>query len=175
MKIVLVGLPGSGKTTVGRALSRLIGFERVDADEVIEQQVGMSVAAYFHEFGEPDFRERESVVLVQLLGSPGDSVVSTGGGVVVVEGNRRLLLACARVVYLNSPPATLARRLAGDSSRPLLRGPGLTQKVDALYADRDPLYREVADLAVETSLHRNASSIALSIAKEFCLPIAGAA
>ena len=102
-RVALVGLPGSGKTTVGRQLARRLGLDYVDSDHVIEQRLGCSIRTYFELEGEDSFREVESVVLDELTQKTG-AVISTGGGSVMREINRQRLHARCQVVYLNAHP-----------------------------------------------------------------------
>jgi shikimate kinase len=146
--IVLVGLMGSGKTTVGKKLARLVGHRFVDADVELEARTGRSVAEWFTE-GEDAFRAAEEQLLAGLLAEPEPLVVGAGGGVVVSERNRTLLNAPGvTVVYLHAEPAFLASRAQARPHRPLLTGDA-SSVLTAMYADRDGWYREVADAVVE--------------------------
>lgn len=147
--LVLVGLMGSGKTTVGRKLARLLGVAFVDADVELEVRTGRSVAAWFEEGGEPAFRAAETELLEALLAEPGPMVIGAGGGVVVEERNRTLLRGpAATVVYLHAEPAFLASRAKARPHRPLLSDDPL-EVLTEMYRVRDPWYREVADAVVE--------------------------
>jgi shikimate kinase len=137
-RIALVGLPGSGKTTIGRQLARRLSLDYFDSDHVIEQQLGCSIRTYFEHEGEDRFRELESAVLDELTQKSG-AVISTGGGAVLREVNRQRLHERCQVVYLNSHPDELFRRLRHDVTR--LRD---------LHAVRDPLYRATAHFIIET-------------------------
>lgn len=148
MIVSLVGLPGSGKTTVGRQLARRLAVPFTDSDHVIEQRLGCSIREYFEREGEQHFRELEAQVIDELTHQAG--VVSTGGGVVLRPENRERLHARSKVVYLRSQPEELGRRLRHDSQRPLLQGGDPLQKLRDLYAVRDPLYRETAHYVIET-------------------------
>ncbi len=147
--IVLVGLPGSGKSTVGRHLARRLGLAFVDSDHVIEQRLGCSIRAYFEREGEAAFRDLEQETLADLA-QRSATVLSTGGGSVLREANRQALRRHAWVVYLKSSPEEIYRRLRHDTTRPLLQGGDPLQKIKDLYAARDPLYREVAHHVLET-------------------------
>ncbi len=147
--ISLIGLPGSGKSTVGRQIARRLQLPFVDADRVIEEQIGCSIREYFEREGEAHFRDVEQTVIDGLtLAHQG--VVATGGGAVLRQVNRSRLKERTTVVYLHAMPATLLRRVAHDSRRPLLQGGDPLGRLNDLYAQRDPLYRETAHLVVET-------------------------
>jgi shikimate kinase len=147
--LVLVGMPGSGKSTVGRQLGRRLGLPFFDSDHVIEQRLGCSIRDYFAQAGEAAFRDLEQQVIAHLLAGQ-DAVLATGGGAVLREANRRALHDGAQVVYLRSSPEELFRRLRHDTQRPLLQVADPLQQLRALYAERDPLYREVAHFQIET-------------------------
>ena len=147
--IVLVGLPGSGKSTVGRHLARRLSLVFVDSDHTIEQRAGCSIREFFAREGEQAFRDLEQATLAELVRRPG-VVLSTGGGSVLREANRQALRRHAWVVYLRSSPEALHRRLRHDTTRPLLQGGDPLQKLKELHAQRDPLYREVAHHMLET-------------------------
>jgi shikimate kinase len=147
--IVLVGLPGSGKSTVGRNLARRLGLVFLDSDHVIEQRLGHSIREHFEREGEQAFRDLEQATLAELVQRPG-VVLSTGGGSVLREANRQALRQGAWVVYLKSSPDELHRRLRHDTTRPLLQVGDPLKKLKELYAVRHPLYREVAHHVLET-------------------------
>ncbi|HEY0825668.1 MAG TPA: shikimate kinase [Ramlibacter sp.] len=149
MILFLVGMPGSGKSTVGRQLSRRLQLPFFDSDHVIEQRLGCSIREYFEREGETAFRDLEEQVLAELAAGP-DAVVATGGGAVLREANRRTLRAAGKVVYLRSSPEELYRRLRHDTQRPLLQVADPMAKLRSLYAERDPLYRETAHFHIET-------------------------
>lgn len=152
--IILIGLPGSGKSTVGRQLARKLSASFMDSDHLIEQRLGCSIREYFEREGEGAFRDVEESVLADTVSAHGGSnaptVLATGGGAVIRENNRRLLRGAGRVVYLRSSPEDLYKRLRHDRNRPLLQGVDPMQKLKDLYAQRDPLYRETAHFQIET-------------------------
>ncbi|AKJ27651.1 shikimate kinase [Caldimonas brevitalea] len=145
----MVGMPGSGKSTVGRQLARRLGARFIDTDAVIEERIGEPIRSFFDRHGEAAFRDIEAAVLDESSQMPG-AVLSTGGGAVVREPNRRLLHERCTVVYLMSTPDELFRRLRHDTQRPLLQVANPLAKLQELYAARDPLYREAAHFTVET-------------------------
>ena len=147
--IALVGLPGSGKTTVGRQLARRLQLPFVDSDHEIEVRIGCSIREFFEREGEARFRDIEAEVLDSLTQAPA-KVLSTGGGAVLREANRQHLRERGRAVYLKSTPEELFRRLKHDSNRPLLQVADPLLKLKNLFAERDPLYREVAHFVLET-------------------------
>lgn len=149
MTIALVGMPGSGKSTVGRHLSRQLGWRFADSDVEIERELGESIRSYFEKAGEDSFRALETEVLASLLQRP-TMVLATGGGAVLREANRKLLSEHAQVVYLRATPEDLARRLRHDTQRPLLQGGDPLRKLRDLFQVRDPLYREVANFTIDT-------------------------
>jgi shikimate kinase len=147
--ISLVGLPGSGKSTVGRQLARRLSLPFFDSDHVIEQRLGCSIREFFEREGEERFREVEASVLDALtLGEAG--VLSTGGGSVLRPINRTHLHTRGHVVYLRSTPEEVWRRLRHDRNRPLLQVADPLQRLRDLYEVRDPLYRETAHYVIET-------------------------
>ena len=147
--ISLIGLPGSGKSTVGRQLARRLQLPFFDSDHVIEQQLGCSIRAYFEREGEARFRDVEQSVIDELTQKP-KCVLSTGGGVVLRPANRQHLHERSQVVYLNSSPEELYRRLRHDTSRPLLQVADPLDRFRELFTQRDPLYREAAHFIIET-------------------------
>ena len=147
--LVLVGLPGSGKSTVGRGLARRVGLPFVDSDHVIEQRLGCSIRDFFAREGESAFRDLEQQVLADLAAGPA-CVLATGGGSVLRAANRDTLRAAGHVVYLRASPDELWRRLRNDTKRPLLQVADPQKALRDLYAKRDPLYREVAEFIVDT-------------------------
>ncbi len=149
VNVFLVGLPGSGKSTVGRQLARRLAIPFFDSDHVIEQRLGCSIREFFEREGEDRFRDIEQTVLDELTQGPA-CVLSTGGGSVLRPLNRQHLHERGRVVYLRSTPEEVFRRVRHDRNRPLLQVADPMQRLRDLYAVRDPLYRETAHFVVET-------------------------
>lgn len=146
--LVLVGMMGSGKTSVGELLARRLGRPFLDSDRQVEERAGRSVAELWAAGGEAAFRDLESEVLAQALGPDTPVVVAAAGGVVLDPANRRLLGERAWVVWLRARPETLAQRLGTGAGRPLLADdpPGALRRLEAV---RRPLYEEVADAVVD--------------------------
>ena len=140
---------GAGKTTVGRLLARRLKRSFHDSDHEIERRCGVRIPLIFDIEGEAGFRARETQVIGEL-GALEGIVLATGGGAVLAEGNRRLLAARGKVVYLHARPGYLWQRVRHDRNRPLLATPDPQKRLEDLYAERDPLYREVADIVLDT-------------------------
>lgn len=149
LNVGLVGLPGSGKSTVGRQLARRLQLPFLDSDHVIEERLGCSIRDYFEREGEASFRDVEESVIDEITSLP-NGVVSTGGGSVLRPANRQHLHERGHVVYLRSSPEELFRRLRHDTNRPLLQVADPLGRLRDLYAQRDPLYRETAHFVIET-------------------------
>ncbi|MDB5890351.1 MAG: shikimate kinase [Polaromonas sp.] len=147
--ICLVGLPGSGKSTVGRHLARRLNFPFHDSDVFIEERLGCSIKEYFEREGEDAFRDIEETVIDELT-QIRSGVLSTGGGSVLREASRCRLRERTRVVYLHSLPDELFKRLRHDVTRPLLQVADPLGRLRQLYATRDPLYRDTAHFVMET-------------------------
>jgi shikimate kinase len=148
--ISLIGLPGSGKSTVGQQLARRLDLAFIDSDTAIEQRIGCSIREYFEREGEESFRDAEEAVIADLTQSSRPSVLSTGGGAVLRQNNRDRLRANGYVVYLRSSPEEVFKRLRNDRNRPLLQVGDPLKRLRDLFAVRDPLYRETAHFVVET-------------------------
>ena len=144
-----MGLPGSGKTTIGRQLARRLGVPFVDSDHVIEHRLGCSIREFFAREGEDSFRDVEQQVLDDLTQSH-EGVIATGGGSVLREANRRHLRERGHVIYLRSTPEDVFRRVRHDTARPLLQVDDPLARLRALFEARDPLYRETAHYVFDT-------------------------
>jgi shikimate kinase len=155
-KAVLVGLPGSGKSTIGRRLAKALDVTMLDTDVAIEQQTGRRIADIFAADGEQEFRRIEEEVVRAALAEH-DGVLSLGGGAVTSPGVRAAL-AGHTVVFLEITAAEGVRRTGGNTVRPLLAGPDRAEKFRALMSQRVPLYRQVATIRVNTN-RRNPGAV----------------
>jgi shikimate kinase len=147
--IFLVGPMGAGKTTIGRLLSGELGMEFVDSDKYIEERCGATIPWIFDMEGEAGFRDREEQAIDQLTQRSG-VVLATGGGVVMRDINRAHLSMRGVVVYLCTSVEQQIARTAKDKNRPLLQTANPAQVLRELFRKRDPLYREVADIVLQT-------------------------
>lgn len=147
--IALVGLPGSGKSTVGRQLGRRLAWPFQDTDHLIEQRIGCAIRDYFEREGEERFRDVEQAVIDEVTRLH-DGVLATGGGAVLRPANRAHLRSRCQVVYLHSSVDDIYRRVRHDTQRPLLQVADPVARLRDLYATRDPLYRETAHFIIET-------------------------
>ena len=147
--LFLVGLPGAGKSTLGRQLARRLHKRFVDADTELEHRLGVSIPTIFEIEGEAGFRDREETTIAELTALEG-VVLSTGGGAVLRPANRARLKANGTVVYLHAEPATLWARIRHSRNRPLLQTSDPLGRLAELYTQRDALYRETADHVVES-------------------------
>jgi shikimate kinase len=151
--IFLIGYRGTGKSTVARHLAQRLGYDSMDADEEVERRAGKSIAAIFADDGEAAFRDLESQ-LVDELSRLRRTVVALGGGAVLRDANRNAIRAAGPVVWLTAPVDAIAARLADDpataSRRPNLTKMGGREEVEAVLAERTPIYRQCATLTVDT-------------------------
>ena len=147
--IFLVGMPGAGKTTVGRQLARRMQRTFVDADQALEARTGVGIPLIFDIEGEQGFRDRESRVIAELA-NESNLVVATGGGAVLRAENRAALKQGGTVIYLHAAPRLLFERTRLDPNRPLLQVADPMSKIEELFIQRDPLYREVADIVIDS-------------------------
>ena len=164
-------MPGSGKSTVGKLLARRLGVPVIDADAVIEQRLGCPIRTFFEQRGEDAFRDVEEAVMADLVAPADGAVLATGGGVVLREANRKALRAHTQVVYLRSTPEQIYQRVKHDRKRPLLQVEDPLARLQALHAQRDPLYREAAHFTVDTGRPSLPSLVGLIVSQ---LELAGA-
>ncbi len=150
LRISLVGMPGCGKSTVGRHLARQLGLHFVDSDAEIERRIGMPIREFFDQHGEPAFRDVEQDVIDDLTQADG-SLLATGGGAVLRPSNREALHSRTHVFYLRATAEELHRRLRHDTQRPLLQVEDPLKRLRELFRDRDPLYRRTAHFVVESA------------------------
>jgi shikimate kinase len=148
--ISLVGMPGCGKSTVGRHLARQLGLRFSDSDSEIEHRIGMPIRHFFAARGEDAFRDVEQDVIEDLTARSG-LVIATGGGAVLRPSSRDALHSRSHVFYLRSTPEELHRRLRHDTHRPLLQVADPLRRLRELYRERDPLYRRTAHFIVESA------------------------
>ncbi len=160
MIVYLVGMPGSGKSTVGPVLADRLGVPFVELDARIEDTTGKSVPRIFADEGEARFRELEAAALIQAA-TADPSVVSCGGGVVLEPANRVTLRATGFVVFLSVPVDVLRARVIPAADRPLIHE---QRDLDRLFAEREPLYREFAAHVVDAS--GDPQDVAAAIEKE---------
>jgi shikimate kinase len=159
--IFLVGPMGAGKTTVGRRLAEVRGMDFLDSDHEIERRTGVDIAYIFEKEGEAGFRRREKQVLAELTAGA-RLVLATGGGAVLENDNRQHLASRGFVVYLRATVDHQLRRTGHSDTRPLLQTPDKRGTLEQLFATRDPLYREIADLVLDAD-GRNARTLAQEI------------
>jgi len=148
--IYLIGMMGSGKSTIGKVLARVLHMPFVDLDQQIEAKCGVKIPVIFEIEGEEGFRKREAQVLEEVSLQPG-IVLATGGGAILSKENRRLLKERGIVVYLKASVDELYRRTSRDKNRPLLATSDPKGRIRDLLAFREPLYDEIADIVIETS------------------------
>ncbi|PPJ43384.1 MULTISPECIES: shikimate kinase [unclassified Pseudoxanthomonas] len=148
--LILVGPTGAGKTSIGKRVAERFGLAFVDADQAIVDRTGASIATLFEHVGEAGFREREKTTLRELLAGHGQ-LVSTGGGAVLDADNRALMKQRGYVVYLQVSVDAQLRRLGRCTNRPLLQRPDREQVLQEMATLREPLYREIADLSLDTN------------------------
>lgn len=152
--IVLIGLRGSGKTTVGRILAEQLGGACVDSDEVIQRESGKSIAEIFEQEGEAGFRQRERDAVVRIVDHP-PQVISIGGGAVLDESNAKSLASVGTIVWLIAPASELWKRIQRDAStttsRPPLTDLDGVAELEQLAVSRSPTYERVADIVIDTS------------------------
>jgi len=151
--IYLIGLMGSGKTTLGKILSKKLDKTFFDSDQVIEEKLGVDVTLIFEYEGEAGFREREKEILKELV-SKKNIVLATGGGVILSELNRNLLSENGTVIYLKSNYKDLVLRMKNDKTRPLLKEGDVESVIKKLCNEREPLYESISDFEVITKNKR---------------------
>lgn len=165
--LVLIGFMGAGKTSVGKELAELLGCALYDTDQETERRAGMAISDIFRLQGEENFRKMETDTLRTLLEQAGQNggytVISAGGGLALREENQRLLREHAVCIYLKTSPEQVLLRLQGDTTRPLLQGGNVREKVEELLAARGPVYEKAADITADTD-GRTPGEIAREIA-----------
>ncbi len=146
--LILIGMMGAGKTTVGKELARRRKLRFADCDQEIVARTGVSIPTIFEIEGEAGFRRRETAMMDELT-AESDIVIATGGGVVTTPANRELMRTRGVVIYLHVPPQILYERTRHDRNRPLLQVENPRRRIEELHQQRDPLYREVAHIIVD--------------------------
>ena len=144
---------GSGKTTLGKILSKKLDKIFYDSDQVIEEKLGVDVSMIFEYEGEEGFREREKDILQELV-SKKNIVLATGGGIILSKSNRDLLSENGIVIYLKSNQKDLILRMKNDKTRPLLKNGNIEEIIKKLCKEREPLYQEIADFEIMTKNKR---------------------
>lgn len=147
--LFLVGLMGAGKSTLGRQIARRLSLPFIDADVELERRLGVTIATIFEIEGEQAFRDREEALIGELT-ERDHIVLATGGGAVTRAASRRNLQDRGTVLYLHASPDTLWDRVRHSRHRPMLKVDDPKARIGALYAERDPLYREIADHVIES-------------------------
>jgi shikimate kinase len=147
--LFLTGPMGAGKSTIGRQLSRQLRMTFYDSDREIENRTGVDIPLIFELEGEQGFRKRERLVIDELTSLP-DIVLATGGGAILDADNRKHLAERGLVIYLHASVNQQLARTKHDRNRPLLQTDNPRQRLDDLMQLRDPLYREIADLVIDT-------------------------
>jgi len=143
--IVLIGFMGSGKTTYGKAIARVLGMEFIDSDEFIEETEGMDIISIFRQKGEEYFRELEKTAVESLSKRKG-LVIATGGGTIKKEENMKALKSSGSIVYIEASAEKIMENLDGDISRPILDGGDKLEKITELLKERCPLYEKYKDI-----------------------------
>lgn len=147
--IYFVGLMGAGKTTIGKLLAKHLGKAFYDSDHEIERRTGVNIPLIFELEGETGFRKREASVIAELVKLQ-DIVLATGGGAVLSPQNRENLKKSGTIIYLRASVTELLQRTRNDKNRPLLQTDNPLAKLEKLLVERDPLYRELADIIIDT-------------------------
>ena len=148
--IILIGFMGSGKSSVGKALAKKLGYKLIDSDKYIEQQEGKSINDIFKECGEAGFRNMETAFLKNLSTTNEDIILSTGGGMPCHNNNAALLKEIGFSVYLSASPSVIYERVKHDTGRPLLMVDDKLGKITSLLSEREKYYNESADKVIET-------------------------
>lgn len=149
--IYLIGLMGAGKTTIGRQLAKALKLPFYDSDKAIEESTGVDIPTIFEFEGEDGFRDREQKMIQQLTQKKG-IVLATGGGAILREQNRKLLKENGFIVYLQCSVERILERTRRDSQRPLLQIENPKERLESLFAQREPLYLSCADYKIDTGV-----------------------
>jgi shikimate kinase len=166
--LFLVGPMGAGKSTIGKQLANILGRPFFDIDVEIVKSTGADIQWIFDMEGEEGFRQRESAMLLRTIASSTPSVIATGGGIVLRSDNRNAMVDAGKVVYLWVTKQQLYERTERDKKRPLLQVEDRKSTIDLLYEQRDPLYREIADIVFRSSSF-HAQQVAAELADQLSL------
>lgn len=159
---IFIGLMGSGKTTLGRLLANHFSTTFIDSDEIICQRTGVDIPTIFEKEGEVGFRQREAQVIQELCCLK-NIVLATGGGAVLKSENRQAMKQNGIVIYLHTQPETLFNRTQNDKNRPLLQVNNPLKRFQDLYAMRDPLYRETANIILDVHPQQNTQQTLINL------------
>ena len=149
--IFLIGPVGAGKSTIGKQLAKELKLEFIDSDAMIEQKCGVDINWIFDLEGEEGFRVRERDIISEILTEKQNIVLATGGGAIIDPDTRSLLSSRGKVVYLQATIEQQLERTSKDTKRPLLRVDNKQEVLENLMAEREPLYKSIADVVVETN------------------------
>ena len=164
-KIILVGMMGAGKSTIGKLLSNKLDYDFIDLDKIIEEKSGVKINTIFEIEGEAGFRYRELQVLRDSI-LKDKVIISTGGGIVTNEKSRsQLIKHDTLVIYLKANLQTLCNRLKNDNSRPMLNVDNKEQVIERILVEREPYYQDLADMEVDTSQMKSIDVIKFIIKK----------
>ena len=158
MRIFIVGPMASGKSTLGKKLAQTLEIDFLDTDNEIEKKAGAEISWIFEVEGEDGFRERESKALQKSV-EKDNVVISTGGGIVTIEENRDLMIAKGKVVYLKTPIEIQLKRTENDKKRPLLSQGNREQTLRVLKKERDPQYKEIADITINHDQQKDRNAV----------------
>lgn len=141
---------GAGKTTIGRQIARLLGFDFFDSDREIEERTGVTIPLIFELEGEEGFRKREKDVIADLT-KKNHMVLATGGGAILKKANQQALKRSGTIIYLCASIDDLLERTAKDKNRPLLQASDPRKTLQSILTEREPIYRELADIILQTN------------------------
>lgn len=150
---ILIGFMGAGKTTIGKELAKALSYEFLDTDEMIVSREGITINEIFEKYGEAHFRNLETELLKELVEKGVENAIfSVGGGLPIRKDNHTYLKKLGKVIYLSVSDVTVRKRLAGDTTRPLLKGneKEVAERISQMISKRDPIYNEVADVVLKT-------------------------
>jgi shikimate kinase len=159
--LIIVGFMGTGKSTIGQLIAAKTGMEHIDTDDLIQRDRGCTISEIFANYGEMTFRNVETGVIEQAVQNTHSSIITTGGGIVLRSENRITMNKYGWVFALDANPQEIIRRLQEDTSRPLLQGGSLEDRVNHLYETRRPLY-QFADYQIDTN-HKSVKQVAKQI------------